>query len=111
MSTVGPWCKDYATGVTTRLLALLLLWVWYALTPYWLPLTSLWIITAILAAYSPFPFRRKKCVLGSLILVAAGLNTLLIVYLSPGFNLIVTLLITAILLYDVVETPQQAMAA
>ncbi len=108
MSTVGPWCKDYATGVTTRILALVILWLWYAITPYELPLNTLWIITATLLLYSIFPFRRQKYVLGALIIVAAVLNTLLIVYLSPGFNLLITLLITAILLYDIVETPQRA---
>ncbi len=108
MASVGPWCRDYSTLVTARLLFILLLWIWYGLTPYYLPLGSLWLLSLLALAYALYLFSCRRRLLAWLILLAGGLNAFLISYVNPELNLYVTILITAILLYDVVEAPQKA---
>ncbi len=105
---VGPWCKDYSTGVMSRLVFMLFLWVWYGLAPYYIPLNTLWIVTVIFVAASIDRFRRDKRLLAAFHLIAATLNSFLISYVNPELNLYICLIITAIILYDVVEAPQKA---
>lgn len=102
-----PFCKDYAGGVTFRIFLLLGLWFFYGMVPHRLPLESLWLLTATLIIYAAYLGHRKDHFMMGLIILAAALNTLLIPYLSPGFNLLLTLLITVILFFDIVNAPQK----
>jgi|GEM_PF-2478675 len=109
MSHVGPWCKDYSTGVMSRLIFMFALWIWYGLVPYYIPLSTLWIVTVIFVAAAIDRFRHGKRVLAGVHVIAAALNSFLISYVNPELNLYICLIITTIIIYDVVETPQKVM--
>lgn len=101
------FCRDYATRITFKLLAIPLLWLWYGLTPYTIPLKSLWLVTLIMLTTAFFKFWKGMVVNGLLILLAALLNALLILYLSKAFNLFLSLVITILLFWDVILTKQE----
>ena len=108
MTRVGPWCRDFSSGVTLRVILMIVLWIWYGLTPYTIPLESLWVVTAIMLVYSLYLLLQGHKVLGGSMILAAALNASLIPYASADLNMITTLAITAILIYDVIEAPQRA---
>lgn len=102
----GPWCKgEYTTGIILRFTLMILLWVLYGLIPHKLPLETLHLFTLVLVAYDIYLFATRNFFMAWTFVVAIILNELLVLYLHPGFNLLLTILITAILILDIINAP------
>ncbi len=101
-------CRDYSPWIVFRVFILLALWVLYGLIPHKLSFAWLNLVTVALLVYAAHLYLRKERALLTLIAVAILLNNLLFLYLSPLFNLLVTILISVILFFDIVSAPQGA---
>lgn len=100
------WCAgEYTSGIILRFFLLIMLWIFYALIPHKYPLGLLHAFSIALICYDIYLFWQKRYLMAWLILLAIGLNELLVLYINPGFNLIVTIIIAAILLFDIVNAP------
>ncbi len=101
--------KDYSGWMPFRFFLLVCLWAYYALIPHILPESALLVVTVVLAGYAGWVFTRRQDYLnGSLIVLAAILNTLLITMLESRLNTILTTIaIFAILLFDLATSPNK----
>jgi hypothetical protein len=100
------WCAgDYDNGIFARFFFLVALWVFYGLIPYTYPLELLHIFSLALLAYDIYLFWKREYLMAWMILLAILLNELLVLYLSPLFNLLITIVITVILLFDIANAP------
>ncbi|MBR9693028.1 hypothetical protein GOV07_03815 [Candidatus Woesearchaeota archaeon] len=101
------FCRDYQGSITLRIFLIFIIWIWYSITPYTIPIESLWILTGGMLLYAAWLYHIKHPTMGLLMLVAAGLNTLMIPYWSKQLNLLLALAITVILFWDIVTTNQK----
>lgn len=101
---MADWFREYSAGSTVRFFALFALWIVYALVPYKLPTASLLIVTGLLVAYGMELWRHGDHFMGGMIYAAAALNTLLVPYFNAKLNLFLTIVITAILLFDIISS-------
>jgi hypothetical protein len=69
------------------------------------PLELLHIFSLALLAYDIYLFWKREYLMAWMILLAILLNELLVLYLSPLFNLLITIVITVILLFDIANAP------
>jgi len=105
-TTKEHWCKgEYSTSVIWRSTFLVSLWIFYGIIPHYLPLQALLFLSAVLLLYDAFLWYEGETFRAANIAVALILNTALVAYLSPLFNLFLTIVITAILFVDIVTAP------
>ncbi len=97
---------EYGTSTILRFTLLISLWILYGLIPYYLPLESLFLISAALLAYAILLWRRGETFFSAVIFTAFVLNNVLVLYLGPGFNLFLTIIITALLVFEIINAPE-----
>ncbi len=100
-------CRDYSPWIVFRVFILVALWVLYGLIPHQLSFVWLNLVTVALVVYAAKLYVHEERFGLGLIVVAILLNNLLFLYLSPLFNLLVTILISVILFFDIVSAPQK----
>lgn len=103
---MAEWFHEYAPSITVRFFALIALLIVYGLVPYTIPLSFLHVVSLLLLAYGAWLFYRKRAFRAYFIILAALLNELLIPYFDGTFNLFLTIIIAAILILDIVSSPQ-----
>lgn len=105
-ATKNHWCKgEYSTITIWRIIFLVALWIFYGIIPHYLPLQSLLFLSAVLLLYDAFLWYERETFRAAIIAVALILNTMLVAYLGPLFNLFLTIVITALLFVDIVTAP------
>ena len=99
--------RDYSPWIIFRVSLLVTLWILYALIPHLLSLGWLHLVSLALILYCAILYSKKQYTTLGLMVLALLLNNALLLYLSAKFNLFLTLIITLILLYDLVNAPQE----
>lgn len=104
---MSDWFREYSPGIIIRFLLMIGLWIFYGFIPHKLPFAAVFLVVGVFVWYGASLFRTKDYFMAYLLFFAAFLNTLIAFGLNPFIFVALTY---AVLVFDVINTPQRGVA-